>query len=121
MARAVAIKRATGDEVYPAMVKFSMDGNLTVPDAWDVGVTVVTEEDDGTDVNASEAVLAATSGVTDNRDAIEALVAAINANITGCFAWYGINQVDEYIVKVKATGGTAKLVQLSTPLFEASE
>jgi hypothetical protein len=120
MARAVAIKQSSGNSTRSAMLKFLMDGNLTVPDAWDVGVTVTTEEDDGTDINAAEAVNAATSGVTANKDAIEALVAAINTNIPTAEAWYTQNTVDEYVVHVRPRAGQAALVQLSSALFEAS-
>jgi len=119
MARSVSLKQSQGNQVRGAMVEFLMDGNLTVPDAWDVGVSVAVDDAEGTEVNAAEAVLAATSGATDNKEAISALVAAINANIVGVHAYYVQNSVNEYVINVEGAGSGWE-VTLSSPLFEAS-
>lgn len=120
MARSVEIRRASGNPSIPASMEFIMDDNLVVPDAWDVGVTVNTTTRDGTDINAAEAVLAATSGETDNLQAINDLVDAINTNIPTARAWSQKNSDNHYMVFVQPNFDQAELVQLTLPVFEAS-
>jgi hypothetical protein len=120
MARSLVIRRASGNPLIPATIEFLMDGNLTVPDAWDVGITVATTTRDGTDVNAAEAVLAVTTAVTDNLAAVNALVDAINTNIPTARAWSQRNSDDQYVIFIKPVFGEAELVQLTLPVFEAS-
>lgn len=120
MARSAVVKRATGNQIYPAMVKFLMDGNLTVPTAWDVGFTVTTELDDGTDVTGATVVSADTVGETANDTAMDDLVALLNTTFAGeARFWYQKNTVDEYVVCGVAVGSAA-LVQVATPDFAAS-
>jgi hypothetical protein len=119
MARSVAIKLATGNDAYPAMIKFDMDGETVVPTAWDVAVTVVTEQDDGTDVDASAAIAADTTAEVSNDTAIQDFVDALNENLTGARAWYTKNTDDEYVVCVQAIARVAQLVTLSSATFAA--
>jgi len=120
MARSVVIRQANGNQVRSAMVEFLMDGNLTVPDAWDVGFTLAVDDVDGTEVNAAEAINAATSGVTPNQDAIEALVVAINAGIDGVKAYWAKNSEFQYVVHVEAIPVIGQSVVVSSAVFAAS-
>jgi len=119
MARAATIVQADGNQIRGAMIKFDMDGNLTVPDNWDIGVTAVTTDEGGTDVDASAAIATETTAVTNNQDLIEALVAELNSNLTGARATWTRNTPYEYIVTIECLSGVAWNVDLSSAVFAA--
>lgn len=118
MARSATIVQADGNQARGAMIKFDMDGNATVPDAWDVGVTAVTTDDGGTDVDASAAIAILTSGATANDQVMQDLCDELNDELTGATAIWTKNTDDEYIVEIRCAPGVAWNIDLSSAVFE---
>lgn len=118
MARSVTIKQEDGNSARSAMVIFDMDGEITVPDAWDVDVTFVSEQDDGTDVDASAAYDADTTGATANDTVMQALADDINGTATGAKAWISKNTPNQYVLNILPIG-TADLINVTAVTFAA--
>jgi hypothetical protein len=118
MARSVTVKQEDGNSARSAMVIFDMDGEVSVPASWDVDVTFVSEQDDGTDVDASAAYAANTTGVTANLTAIQALADKINDTATGAKAWVSENTPYQYVLNILPIG-TADLINVTAATFAA--
>jgi hypothetical protein len=119
MARSVTIKQEDGNSARSAMVIFDMDGEVTVPSGWDVQVTFVSEQDDGTDVDASAAYGPDTTAVTANDAAMATLANAINTTATGAKAWISKNTPNQYVLNILPIG-TADLINVTAAAFAAS-
>lgn len=118
MAVAHTIEGANGNNSRRAVSLLDMDGDLTHPSGTEVSLTVITEESDGTDVDASAAVTLTTAAELTSKQLVEAFVDKLNDTLTGARASFSHQGGDFWTVTLKAIAGVAWTVDISTPTFD---
>lgn len=117
MAVSATIVQADGNQVRGAMMLVDMDGNTSFNTGTDLGCTVVSTDESGTDVDASAAIAYASTGAITPGQLIRDTVDELNSNLTGVACSWWKNTPDEYVISFEAIAGVAWNVDLSTTVF----
>jgi hypothetical protein len=119
MAISHVLKQADGNPVRSSMSEVNMDGLDSFLSGTVLGLTVVTVDGAGDDVDASEAIAYTSTGVEDNKSLMDNLVATLQATLAGATVRYSQNQFDQYILHIEAIAQLAQDVDISAPVFTA--
>lgn len=117
MAVANTIVFADGNQVRPAQLRVDMDGGDSFLSGTDLGCTIVTTDEAGSNVDASAAVAYTSTGTETARELIEATCAYFEATVTSIRCWWTQIEPDQYIINFAARAGVAWNVDISTPVF----
>lgn len=117
MAVANTINFADGNQVRPAQLRVDLDGTDSFLTGTDLGCTIVTKDESGTDVDASAAVAYASDATQTGRELIEATCAYFEAQVTSIRCWWSQIESDQYIINFAPRAGVAWTVDISTPVF----
>jgi hypothetical protein len=118
MAVSNALMYNAGNQSRCATLAIDMDSNASFLTGTAIGVTVVTKDEEGNDVDASAAVTYTSTTSMTPEELVQAFVDHLDANVTGIRPWWTKNsELDVFLIHMECLHRVAWDVTISSPTF----